>query len=105
MEHGECFVLDCGSEGDLDLGNYERFLDVHLTGEHNITTGKVKQGMFLCQPAAELPTCHSLGHSLATKQSLALQVYSKVLADERKGKYLGKTVQVIPHVTNAVQVR
>ena len=59
----------------------------------------------VCQPAAELPTCHSLGHSLATKQSLALQVYSKVLADERKGKYLGKTVQVIPHVTNAVQVR
>jgi CTP synthase len=69
-EHGEVFVLDDGGEADLDLGNYERFLDVTLTRDHNITTGKV---------------------------------YSQVIGAERRGDYLGKTVQVIPHVTNAVQ--
>lgn len=69
-EHGEVFVLDDGGEVDLDLGNYERFLDVTLTRDHNITTGKV---------------------------------YSLVIDRERKGDYLGKTVQVIPHITDAIQ--
>ncbi|TMW55960.1 hypothetical protein Poli38472_008608 [Pythium oligandrum] len=70
FEHGEVFVLDDGGEGDLDLGNYERFLDVTLTRDHNITTGKV---------------------------------YQEVLQKERRGDYLGKTVQVVPHVTDAIQ--
>jgi CTP synthase len=70
FEHGECYVLDDGGETDLDLGNYERFLDLNLTSDHNITTGKI---------------------------------YSQIIQDERAGKYLGKTVQVIPHVTNAIQ--
>ena len=69
-EHGEVFVLDDGSEVDLDLGNYERFLDVTLTGENNITTGKI---------------------------------YQHVIDKERKGDYLGKTVQVVPHITDAIQ--
>ena len=70
FEHGETFVLDDGGETDLDLGNYERFLDLALTRDHNITTGKV---------------------------------YAKVIERERKGDYLGKTVQVVPHVTNEIQ--
>jgi CTP synthase len=70
FEHGEVFVLDDGGEVDLDLGNYERFLDISLERDHNITTGKI---------------------------------YSKVIEAERRGDYLGKTVQVIPHVTDAVQ--
>lgn len=69
-EHGEVFVLNDGGEVDLDLGNYERFLNISLTKQHNITTGKI---------------------------------YKKVLDDERQGKYLGKTVQIIPHITNAIQ--
>lgn len=64
------YVLDDGGEADLDLGNYERYLDITLTREHNLTTGKV---------------------------------YSQVIQKERKGDYLGKTVQVIPHVTDAIQ--
>lgn len=70
LEHGEVFVLDDGGEVDLDLGNYERYLNVTLTRRHNITTGKV---------------------------------YQHVIESERKGKYLGKTVQVVPHLTNAIQ--
>lgn len=70
LEHGECFVLDDGGETDLDLGNYERYLGVTLTKDHNITTGKI---------------------------------YSHVIAKERKGDYLGKTVQIVPHLTNAIQ--
>ncbi len=70
FEHGEVFVLDDGGEADLDLGNYERFLDVSLTRDHNLTTGKV---------------------------------YSAVIERERRGDYLGKTVQVIPHITNEIQ--
>jgi len=69
FEHGEVFVLDDGAEADLDLGNYERFLDLNLTSLHNITTGKV---------------------------------YKQVLDQERKGDYLGKTVQIVPHITNAI---
>ncbi|KAL8270794.1 hypothetical protein Esti_005268 [Eimeria stiedai] len=69
-EHGECYVLDDGAEVDLDLGNYERFLDVKLCGSHNITSGKV---------------------------------YRQVIAGEREGLYLGKTVQMVPHVTDAIQ--
>jgi len=72
FEHGEVFVLDDGSETDLDLGNYERFLDVRLTNDSNLTTGKV---------------------------------YQTVVAKERKGEYLGKTVQIIPHVTNEIMNR
>lgn len=70
FEHGEVFVLDDGGEVDLDLGNYERFLNVRLTRDHNITTGKV---------------------------------YNQVIRRERRGDYLGKTVQVVPHVTDAIQ--
>ena len=70
FEHGEVFVLDDGGEVDLDLGNYERFLDVALTRENNITTGKV---------------------------------YANVIEKERGGDYLGKTVQVVPHITNEIQ--
>lgn len=70
LEHGEVFVLEDGGECDLDLGNYERFLNINLTKNHNITTGKI---------------------------------YQKVIANERNGAYLGKTVQVIPHITDAIQ--
>ncbi|KAK9458758.1 CTP synthase N-terminus-domain-containing protein [Lipomyces oligophaga] len=70
LEHGEVFVLDDGGEVDLDLGNYERYLNVTLTRENNITTGKI---------------------------------YSHVIERERKGDYLGKTVQVVPHITDAIQ--
>ncbi|XP_065649732.1 CTP synthase 1 isoform X2 [Hydra vulgaris] len=69
-EHGEVFVLDDGSEVDLDLGNYERFLNIQLHRDNNITTGKI---------------------------------YQKVIEKERRGDYLGKTVQVIPHITNEIQ--
>ena len=71
-QHGEVFVLKDGGEVDLDLGNYERFLDIELTREHNITTG---------------------------------QVYQTVIEKERRGDYLGKTVQIIPHVTNEIKER
>ncbi|VFQ71920.1 unnamed protein product [Cuscuta campestris] len=70
FEHGEVFVLDDGGEVDLDLGNYERFLDVKLTRDNNITTGKI---------------------------------YQSVLEKERRGDYLGKTVQVVHHITDAIQ--
>ena len=70
FEHGEVFVLDDGGEADLDLGNYERFCNLNLNKDNNITTGKI---------------------------------YSQVIEAERRGDYLGKTVQVIPHVTDAVQ--
>jgi len=70
FEHGEVFVLDDGGEVDLDLGNYERFLNISLSRSHNITTGKV---------------------------------YQNVIHKERKGDYLGKTVQIIPHVTNEIK--
>tara|TARA_B100001750_G_scaffold50651_1_gene38513 strand:+ start:4495 stop:6150 length:1656 start_codon:yes stop_codon:yes gene_type:complete len=70
FEHGEVFVLDDGGEVDLDLGNYERFLDITLTRDNNLTTGKV---------------------------------YSKVIEAERRGDYLGKTVQVVPHITDEIQ--
>lgn len=69
FEHGEVYVLEDGAEVDLDLGNYERYLNVHLSGSHNLTTGKI---------------------------------YSKVIEAERRGDYLGKTVQVVPHITNAI---
>ncbi|KAG8915688.1 CTP synthase ura7 [Tulasnella sp. 408] len=67
---GEVYVLNDGGEVDLDLGNYERYLNVTLARDNNITTGKV---------------------------------YSQVIEKERKGDYLGKTVQIVPHVTNAIQ--
>jgi CTP synthase len=70
FQHGEVFVLEDGGEVDQDLGNYERFLDVNLTREHNITTGKV---------------------------------YRAVIEKERRGDYLGKTVQIIPHVTDQIK--
>lgn len=66
----QVFVLSDGAESDLDLGNYERFLSIKLTADHNITTGKI---------------------------------YRKVISKERKGDYLGKTVQVVPHITNEIQ--
>ena len=71
-EHGECYVTDDGAETDLDLGHYERFLNVPTSQANNVTTGRV---------------------------------YSTVINNEREGKYLGKTVQVIPHVTDEIQRR
>jgi CTP synthase len=72
FQHGEVFVTDDGSETDLDVGHYERFLDEDLHGSANVTTG---------------------------------QVYSAVIAKERRGEYLGDTVQVIPHITNEIKER
>jgi len=71
-QHGEVYVLKDGGEVDLDLGNYERFLDEDMTFDHNVTTGKT---------------------------------YKHVIEKERAGDYLGKTVQVIPHVTNDIKRR
>ena len=72
IAHGEVFVTDDGGECDMDIGNYERFLNKDLSKENNITTG---------------------------------QVYNAVIEDERKGKYLGKCVQIIPHVTDEIKRR
>ena len=72
FQHGEVYVLKDGGEVDLDLGNYERFLDIDMTSKHNVTTGKV---------------------------------YQSVIEKERSGDYLGKTVQVIPHITNDIKRR
>ncbi|KPI34489.1 CTP synthase [Cyphellophora attinorum] len=69
-EHGECFVLDDGGEVDLDLGNYERYLNITLRRDNSITTGRM---------------------------------YQHVIDRERRGDYLGKTVQIVPHLTNAIQ--
>ena len=72
FQHGEVFVTDDGAETDLDIGHYERFLDVPLTSQANVTTG---------------------------------QIYSSVIAKERRGEYLGDTVQVIPHITDEIKER
>ena len=71
-EHGECFVTDDGAETDLDLGHYERFLNVPTSQANNVTSGRV---------------------------------YLSVIEKERKGEFLGKTVQVIPHITNEIKDR
>ena len=71
-QHGEVFVLDDGAETDLDLGHYERFIDIRLNRVCNITTG---------------------------------QVYAEVISNERRGDYLGGTIQVIPHITNEIKRR
>ncbi|MCH8338788.1 MAG: CTP synthase, partial [Chloroflexi bacterium] len=71
-QHGEVFVLDDGSETDLDLGHYERFIDVSLSRVCNLTTG---------------------------------QIYSNVIARERRGDFLGGTIQVVPHITNEIKSR
>ncbi|HEV7742098.1 MAG TPA: CTP synthase [Pseudolysinimonas sp.] len=72
FQHGEVFVTDDGAETDLDIGHYERFLDINLDQAANVTTG---------------------------------QIYSKVIAKERAGEYLGDTVQVIPHITDEIKRR
>ena len=72
FQHGEVYVLKDGGEVDLDLGNYERFLDIDMTSDHNVTTGKV---------------------------------YQHVIEKERAGDYLGKTVQIIPHITDDIKRR
>lgn len=72
FQHGEVFVTEDGAETDLDIGHYERFLDVNLGASSNVTTG---------------------------------QVYSAVIARERRGEYLGDTVQVIPHITDEIRAR
>jgi CTP synthase len=72
FQHGEVYVLKDGGEVDLDLGNYERFLDEDMTSDHNVTTGKV---------------------------------YQHVIEKERAGDYLGKTVQIIPHITDDIKRR
>ena len=71
-EHGECYVTDDGAETDLDLGHYERFLNVPTSQANNVTTGKI---------------------------------YQSVIEKERRGEFLGKTVQVIPHITNEIKER
>lgn len=71
-EHGECFVTDDGAETDLDLGHYERFLNVPTSQANNVTTGRI---------------------------------YQSVIEKERKGEYLGKTVQIIPHITDEIKER
>jgi CTP synthase len=71
-QHGEVFVLDDGAETDLDLGHYERFIDIRLSRASNFTTG---------------------------------QVYAEVISKERRGDYLGGTIQVIPHITNEIKRR
>ncbi len=71
-EHGECFVTDDGAETDLDLGHYERFLNVKTSQANNVTTGRI---------------------------------YQSVIEKERRGEFLGKTVQVIPHITNEIKER
>jgi CTP synthase len=72
FQHGEVFVTDDGAETDLDIGHYERFLDVPLSAQANVTTG---------------------------------QIYSTVIAKERRGEFLGDTVQVIPHITDEIKTR
>ena len=72
FQHGEVFVTDDGTETDLDIGHYERFLDINLSQAANVTTG---------------------------------QIYSTVIAKERRGEYLGDTVQVIPHITDEIKRR
>ena len=71
-EHGECFVTDDGAETDLDLGHYERFLNIPTSQANNVTTGRV---------------------------------YQSVIEKERRGEFLGKTVQVVPHITNEIKER
>ena len=71
-QHGEVFVTQDGAETDLDLGNYERFIDINLTAESNVTSG---------------------------------QIYNSVTARERRGDFLGGTIQVVPHVTNEIKGR
>ncbi len=71
-QHGEVFVTQDGAETDLDLGNYERFIDVNLTAESSVTSG---------------------------------QIYSAVIAKERRGDFLGGTIQVVPHVTTEIKQR
>ncbi|MBT9189669.1 CTP synthase [Zobellia russellii] len=71
-EHGECYVTDDGAETDLDLGHYERFLNVRTSQANNVTTGRI---------------------------------YQSVIEKERRGEFLGKTVQVVPHITNEIKRR
>ena len=71
-QHGEVFVTEDGAETDLDLGHYERFIDINVSKYSNVTAGKV---------------------------------YSEVIRKERRGDYLGGTVQVIPHITNEIKSR
>ncbi len=71
-EHGECYVTDDGAETDLDLGHYERFLNIHTSQANNVTTGRI---------------------------------YQTVINREREGDYLGKTVQVVPHITDEIKRR
>ncbi len=71
-EHGECYVTDDGAETDLDLGHYERFLNVPTSQANNVTTGRI---------------------------------YQSVIQQERRGEFLGKTVQVVPHITNEIKHR
>ena len=71
-EHGECYVTEDGAETDLDLGHYERFLDIYTSKANNVTTGKI---------------------------------YNTVITKEREGAYLGKTVQIVPHITDEIKRR
>ncbi|MEO0078899.1 MAG: hypothetical protein ABIK86_07890, partial [candidate division WOR-3 bacterium] len=72
FQHGEVFVTDDGAETDLDLGHYERFIDLNLSRDNNLTAG---------------------------------QIYSSVIEKERRGDYLGRTIQVVPHITGEIKDR
>src|SRR3989338_2338705 len=72
FQHGEVFVTEDGSETDLDLGHYERFIDVNLTEQSSVSTEKI---------------------------------YREIIAKERRGDFLGGTIQIIPHITNAIKQR
>ncbi|XP_076943916.1 uncharacterized protein LOC143614330 isoform X2 [Bidens hawaiensis] len=97
FEHGEVYVLDDGGEVDLDLGNYERFLDIKLTRDNNITTGKIYQVYEIKMSSIT---------NLVTADWLCFFInfrLKSVIDKERRGDYLGSTVQVVPHITDAIQ--
>ncbi|ETO19911.1 hypothetical protein RFI_17309 [Reticulomyxa filosa] len=100
-EHGEVYVLDDGGEVDLDLGNYERFLDVRLTKDHNITTGKIYKHVLTFIYNTKKKKRGGRGKQKKKKKSFdneCLYTYNN-----NTGGYLGKTVQMIPHVTDATK--
>src|SRR5690348_11922605 len=153
-EHGECYVTDDGAETDLDLGHYERFLNVPTSRANNITTGRIyqtviekeRQGQFLGKTVQVIPhitdeikhriyidpgtmnpyehgECYvtddgaetdlDLGHyerflNVPTSRANNIttgRIYQTVIEKERQGQFLGKTVQVIPHITDEIKHR
>lgn len=89
-------MLDDGGEADLDLGNYERYLNVTLGRDNNITTGKIYREVIEKEVRSSFVCCGQVCRQ-------ADEGASAFLIRQRRGDYLGKTVQVIPHVTDAIQ--